>query len=135
DSSLRGARPARHLLLERIHERGPVADRKRAERELALLRLTLRVHGGPRARDLTDQSLALETLQARHQLLFDRLCTGEGRVAGRLHGALERRIDAHRRLAQCRVVLLDAVPQRGERRNRFRWELVAPGPRFPLARL
>src|SRR5207245_9025245 len=93
DRILRGARPARPLARQCVEQTGAVADQERGEREHALLRLSLGVHDGPRARDQAHQGPALESLQAGDELFLDRLCTREGGVPGGLHGALQRRID------------------------------------------
>src|SRR5213078_3858346 len=90
---LRSARPARHLLLQRVDEAGPVADEERREGEHALLRLSRWIDRRTGAGDLAHQRLALEALEARHEFLLDRLRAREGRVACGLDRPLERRID------------------------------------------
>src|SRR5438309_10087420 len=111
---LRSDSPARHLLLQRIDEAGPVADEERREGEHALLRLTRRVDRRPGARDLAHQRLALEALETRDQLLLDGLGAREGRVAGGLDRPVERRNDLHVGLEPPAVLLFDAAAQRRE---------------------
>src|SRR5439155_5909271 len=131
---LRSARPARHLLLHRVDEAGPVADQERREGEHALLRLSPWVDRRAGARDLAHQRLALEALEARDDLLLDGLRARQGRVAGRLYRPLERRVDLHDGLEQAAVLLRDVALQRRERRHRLGWQLVPDEAGLELAR-
>jgi len=114
-------------------EAGPVANEERREREHALLRLPRWIDGCTSAGDLAHQRLALEALEARDELLLDRLRARERRVACGLDGPLERRVDPHDGLEQVTVLLLEAAAQRRERRHGLRRQLV-PDEARPRAR-
>src|SRR5207245_7686322 len=85
--------------------------------------------------DLAHQRLALEPLEARHELLLDRLRAREGRVAGGLDRPLERRVDLHDGLEQPAVLLLDTAAQRRKRGHGLGGQLVPDEAGLELARL
>src|SRR5207247_2144757 len=117
------------------HRTGRGANEERWEGEHPLLRLSRWIDRGAGAGDLAHQRLALEPLEARDELLLDRLRAREGRVAGGLDRPLERRVDLHDGLEQPAVLLLDTAAQRLKRGHGLGGQLVPDEAGLELARL